>query len=326
MIPQSAILKSSTPDILKFFRGAVMTIEIIGLTFAAGVLMAGAPTSSATEHRQEVEKWRAKHEADYRKEYVGLAGLFSLKAGVNTAGSAVSNDLVLPKRVPGVIGRFVLNGDRVRFEPQAGVDATIKGQKIKGSVELKHDEDKAGVDEVEVGGIALWVHLSGERRTIRIRDDQGEVAKSFAGFQWFPVDAKYRVTGRFIKDPAAKDVHIPNQLGDQASFKTEGVVEFVLDGQTVRLRPMTTRPGRLYFIFRDGTSGKETYETARFLYSDLRPDGTTVLDFNEAYNPPCAFNPFTTCPLPPQENRLKVRILAGEKAYPHHPTKPAATS
>jgi uncharacterized protein (DUF1684 family) len=81
---------------------------------------------------------------------------------------------------------------------------------------------------------------------------------------------------------------------------------------------MTTRPNRLYFIFRDGTSGKETYETARFLYSDLRSDGTTVLDFNEAYNPPCAFNPFTTCPLPPVENRLKVRILAGEKAYPHH--------
>ena len=92
-------------------------------------------------------------------------------------------------------------------------------------------------------------------------------------------------------------------------------MEFTLNGQVVRLRPMTTRPGRLYFIFRDGTSGKETYDTARFLYSDLRPDGTTILDFNQAYNPPCAFNPFTTCPLPPQENRLKVRILAGEKAY-----------
>ena len=82
---------------------------------------------------------------------------------------------------------------------------------------------------------------------------------------------------------------------------------------------MTTRPNRLYFIFRDGTSGKETYETARFLYSDLRSDGTTVLDFNQAYNPPCAFNPFTTCPLPLPENRLTVRILAGEKAYPHPP-------
>ena len=135
---------------------------------------------------------------------------------------------------------------------------------------------------------------------------------------WFPIDEKYRVTGRLIKDAKPQQVNIPNQLGDDQVFTTEGVVEFTLDGQTVRLRPMTTRPNRLYFIFRDGTSGKETYETARFLYADLRSDGTTVLDFNEAYNPPCAFNPFTTCPLPPLENRLKVRILAGEKAYANH--------
>jgi uncharacterized protein len=105
-------------------------------------------------------------------------------------------------------------------------------------------------------------------------------------------------------------------------FTTEGVVEFTLDRQTLRLRAMTTRPNRLYFIFRDGTSGKETYETARFLYADLRNDGTTTLDFNEAYNPPCAFNPFTTCPLPPVENRLKVRIPAGEKAYANHKSQP----
>jgi uncharacterized protein (DUF1684 family) len=98
-------------------------------------------------------------------------------------------------------------------------------------------------------------------------------------------------------------------------MRTEGVVEFTLAGQKVRLRPMTTRPNRFWFIFRDGTSGKETYETARFLYSDLREDGTTILDFNQAYNPPCAFNPFTTCPIPLPENRLKVRIPVGEKAY-----------
>ena len=104
-------------------------------------------------------------------------------------------------------------------------------------------------------------------------------------------------------------------------MQSEGVVEFRLNGQTVRLRPMTTRPKRFWFIFRDGTSGKETYETARFLYSDLRDDGTTVLDFNQAYNPPCAFNPFTTCPIPLPENRLKVRIPAGEKAYAQQMTR-----
>ena len=86
----------------------------------------------------------------------------------------------------------------------------------------------------------------------------------------------------------------------------------------MRLRPFTTRPNRFYFVFRDASSGQETYETARFLYSDLLPDGTTVLDFNQAYNPPCALNPYTTYPIPPRENHLPVKILAGEKAYPVH--------
>ena len=89
-------------------------------------------------------------------------------------------------------------------------------------------------------------------------------------------------------------------------------------GQTLRLRPFTTRPKRFYFVFRDASSGQETYETARFLYADLLDDGTTVLDFNQAYNPPCSFNPYTTCPIPLRENRLPVKILAGEKAYPVH--------
>jgi uncharacterized protein (DUF1684 family) len=285
---------------------------------AVGLLVAGIAAAPDASHREEVEKWRAKHEADYRKEYVGLAGLFALKPGVNSAGSASSNDLVLPKSTPALVGRFVLMDDRVRFEPQAGVKVAIKGRALTGPVELKHDEAKDGPDEVEVAGIAMWVHLSGDRRTIRMRDDHGEIARSFTGFHWFPIDEKYRVTARFIKDPASQHTHIPNQVGDDEVYTTEGVVEFMLSGETIRMRPMTTRPGRFYFIFRDGTSGKETYETARFLYSDLRSDGTTVLDFNQAYNPPCAFNPYTTCPLPPPENRLKVRILAGELAYAGH--------
>ncbi len=289
---------------------------------AGGLMVVGIAAAPDASYRHEVQKWRAKHEADYRREYVGLAGLFALKPGANTAGSAASNAIVLPKSTPPLIGRFVLNGDRVRFEPQPGVKATIKGQAVGGPIELKHDEVKDGPDELDVGGVGLWVHLSGERRTIRMRDDHGEIARSFAGFQWFPTDEKYRVTARFIKDPTSQKAHIPNQLGDDDVYTTDGVVEFTLNGQVVRMRPMTTRPGRFYFIFRDGTSGKETYETARFLYSDLRSDGTTVLDFNQAYNPPCAFNPFTTCPLPPRENRLKVRILAGEKAYVNH--KPQA--
>src|SRR5207249_5959595 len=225
-----------------------MTVATFALYLATAALMAVVGAAAAApdaSHRQEVEKWRAKHEADYRKEYVGLAGLFSLKPGSNSAGSASTSAIQLPKSAPASVGRFVLDGDRVRFEPQPGVTATIKGRALSGPTELRHDDEaKDGPDEVEVGGVALWVHLSGERRTIRMRDDHGEVARSFAGFHWFPIDERYRMTARFLKDPAPRQIHIPNQLGDDTLYTTEGVVEFTLNGESVRLRPMTTRPGR----------------------------------------------------------------------------------
>jgi hypothetical protein len=151
---------------------------------------------------------------------------------------------------------------------------------------------------------------------LRVRDPDSDLAKSFLGFDWFPVDSQYRVVGRFIPDSLAQTMRVPNTFGDIDEYQSEGVVEFTLHGQTLRLRPFTTRPNRFYFVFRDASSGQETYKAARFLYSDLLPDGTTVLDFNIAYNPPCAFNPYTTCPIPIAENRLPVKILAGEKKYP----------
>lgn len=287
---------------------------------AASVTLTATVCLSASDgaYVRDVQEWRARHESSYRKEYVSLAGLFFLKAGANTAGSAASNDIVLPKTLPAVVGRFVLDGDRVRFEPRSGAIAHLNRQPVSGPVILKDDEEAESPDELTVGRVALWVHRSGERRTIRMRDEQSGQARSFAGFRWFPIDERYRVVGRFVRDAAPHDVHTPNLMGDDVLFKTEGVVEFALDGQTVRLRPVTAEAGRLWFIFRDGTSGRETYATARFLYADLRDDGTTLLDFNEAYNPPCAFNPYTTCPLPLPENRLTLRILAGEKDYPHH--------
>ena len=132
------------------------------------------------------------------------------------------------------------------------------------------------------------------------------------------------VSARFIRDSVPHDERVVNTFGDVDSYVSEGVVEFTLNNQVLRLRPFTTRPKHLYIVFSDETSGNETYEAARFLTAELRDDGTTILDFNEAYNPPCAFNPFTTCPIPLQQNRLLARVLAGEKKYPGH-VEPAAS-
>ena len=301
-----------------------LAMTLVAVLAASSTPFAGRVAAADTAHAKEVEAWRAKHEADYTKEYVPLAGLFFLKPGQNTAGSGSSNDIVLPKSAPASIGRFVYQNNKIRFEPRPGSVARLKNNSVTTPIDLRSDGGTEPPDELAIGGITLWLHESGDRRAIRMRDPQSEVARSFAGFRWFAIDERYRVTGRFIKDPAPRKVRVANQLGDEDVETTEGVVEFALNKQTIRLRPMTTRPGRLWFVFRDGTSGQETYATARFLYADLRADGTTVLDFNEAYNPPCAFNPYTTCPLPLPENRLKVRILAGEKDYAHDAAKKSA--
>ena len=270
---------------------------------------------------KETEAWRAKHEADYRREWVTIAGLHFLEPGSHTAGSAPTNDIVLPASAPKVTGRFVLEGGVVRFEPEAGSNVRLRTQPVTGPLDLA-DDGAPAPDALEVGGIRMVVHRSGDRKSLRVWDPQSELARGFLGFTWFPIEMAYRVAGRFVPDAAPRDVRVMNTFGDLDTFKTEGIVEFSLQGQTVRLRAFTTRPKRLYFVFKDASSGQETYGAARFLYSDLRDDGTTVLDFNQAYNPPCAFNPYTTCPIPLPENRLPMKVLAGERAYPIHPTLP----
>lgn len=296
------------------------TLVLVALLYGAATF--GGPPQATAPPPQDpataVQQWRDKHEVDYRRDFVSIAGLHELKPGRNSAGSAQTNDVVLPDSTPSNVGHFVLAGNVVRFEPAAGVSVLLKGRPVTAPIELRDDRTR-DTDELTIGDVRIVVHVSGEHRTIRVRDPNGPLARAFAGFTWFPIDRQYRVIGRFIKDAKPERRKVLNTYGHADEYLTEGVVEFALGGQTLRLRPFTTRPGRLYFVFRDASSGQETYETARFLYSDLAEDGTTVLDFNMAYNPPCAFNAYTTCPIPLRENTLAVKILAGEKAYPKSP-------
>jgi hypothetical protein len=292
-------------------------VLLLASACACGTRKEAAPTRAEIERANAAAaEWRTKHEADYRRDFVSIAGLHPLKPGPNSAGSAPTNDIRLPPTAPDTIGSFVLEGARVRYDPAAGVRVLLRDQPVTAPLDLSDDRERE-TDELVIGTIRIVVHVSGSSRSIRVRDPDGPLARGFRGFAWFPIDARYRTTGRFIRDPQPQRLKVLNTYGDVDEYATEGVVEFELLGQMLRLRPFTTRPGRLYLVFKDASSGQETYETARFLYSDLREDGTTVLDFNMAYNPPCAFNPYTTCPIPLRENRLAAKILAGEKAY--HP-------
>jgi uncharacterized protein (DUF1684 family) len=291
----------------------------------SGTGSAGMPApATAPWSPESVQAWRDKHEADYTRDYVSIAGLHPLREGRSTAGSAPDNTVVLPSSTPARLGTFIRAGQAVIFEPERGVPLRLRTTRtgsdpterpLTAPTPLK-DDGTPGMDEVLVGDVRLVIHASGDSRAVRVRDPNGPLARDFRGFTWFDIDSRFRVMGRFIPDQTPRKLKVLNTYGEVDEYATEGVVEFTWEGQHVTLRPFTTRPKRLYFVFRDASSGQETYEAARFLYADLNDDGSVALDFNTAYNPPCAFNPYTTCPIPLPENRLSVKILAGERAYP----------
>jgi uncharacterized protein (DUF1684 family) len=161
----------------------------------------------------------------------------------------------------------------------------------------------------------MYVIERGGRFALRVKDPESARRRSFRGLDWFPVRESYRVTARFVPYEPPKAIPIANVLGTVEPMPSPGYVVFSLNGREFHLDPVLEDPAakELFFIFRDETAGKQTYPAGRFLYADLPKDGRVVLDFNKAYSPPCAFTSFATCPLPPRQNRLDVRIEAGEK-------------
>ena len=193
---------------------------------------------------------------------------------------------------------------------KSGIIATRNGKRVD-TAELRPDTD----DQIALGDLRLLVHASGNRYAVRLKDKNSPLRKNFAGLRWYPVNESYRVSGRFVAYDKPKTVQLQNIMGDTGPMIVPGYVVFTMGGREVHLEPEADGTD-LSFVFGDLTSGNETYGAARFLDTTLLPNGQVILDFNEAYNPPCAYNPYTTCPLPPPENRLRVRIEAGEKKYP----------
>ena len=269
------------------------------------ILLVAAALPAAESWRDDLAAWRQKRETALASErgWLALAGLFWLREGAQSFGSGPDNDIVLPD--PAVAARAG------QIELRAGhVLARLDGQ----TRELRPDSP----DVLRAGRLELAAIRRGPRYGIRLRDPQSPVRRNFTGLRWFPPDARLRVRARFVPD--ARQVPILNVLGQTEQRESPGYVEFTLAGRSLRLRPVLETPeaAELFFIFRDLTSGKETYGAGRFLYTAMPRDGFVLLDFNRAYNPPCAYSPFTTCPLPPKENRLPVRIAAGERAYAAH--------
>jgi uncharacterized protein len=247
-----------------------------------------------------------------KRRWLTVAGLFWLHEGENRFGADPLNDIVLaPGAAPAEAGSFLFHNRKIIVQVRPGVPVTLNGKPMQ-SAELHPDSPS---DQLQLGDLTLYVHASGERFAIRLRDKNSKLRKEFTGLHWFPIDESYRVKARYVPYTPPKQVEIQNVLGDFDKGAILGYAAFSLRGQEYRLEATEDEPGKLFFVFRDLTSGKETYPAARFLDTDLPQNGSVVLDFNEAYNPPCAYNPYTTCPLPTPQNRLRVEIRAGEKTY-----------
>ncbi|MGH9339506.1 MAG: DUF1684 domain-containing protein [Acidobacteriota bacterium] len=269
--------------------------------------------------------YRAEIEA-YRKDrverltgkdgWLTLVGLFWLEPGANSFGRADSNDISLDNsNLPARAGTFLLEKGEVRFQAARDTTITHQGQAVESIV---MSPDSSGDPAIlEVGRLSFFIIEREGRLGVRLKDSQAPARLNFTGLEYFPVDLKWRVQADFVPYDPPKKVPIANVLGLATEMESPGALTFELDGREYRLDPVKEQGDELFIMFADETTGKETYGAGRYLYVPYPNEGKVLMDFNKAYNPPCVFSEYATCPLPPVQNRLELRVEAGEKTYGH---------
>src|SRR5262249_22868762 len=245
------------------------------------ILLVAIPVwAEDSAYQASIAKWRQEKETELKADggWLTVTGLFWLKEGKNRVDSA-------PGEFELQAGKTVYHGDDGR------------------TVEMKPES------RVTAGPKTYTVIERAGRYGVRLKDNESKLRSSFAGMHWFPARASYRITARFVSYPQPKTLAVPNILGSVYPTPSPGYAVFLIKGQEFRLEPVIEEGETdLFFIFRDQTAGKETYAAGRFLYAAPPRDGKIELDFNKAYNPPCAFTPYATCPLPPKQKILPLRI------------------
>jgi len=301
------------------FAYITMSMKRISFIFAAISLVSICAALGDSSYVDATQKWRSEEEADLKKPdgWLALAGLFWLKEGTNTIGAGPAFDVRLTNNFKqGKFGEIDFHHGVATLHVEKGVEAQIDGQPVS-TASLVSDE-KGKPMEVHSGSQTFYLIRREDRYGIRLKDSQSSARLGFKGQDWFPIKESYRIPAQLEAFPAPKDLMVPNVLGGHFKMQSPGTLKFTLEGKELTVQPVIEDDGSLFIIFRDVTSGKETYGAGRFLHADKPVDGATVLDFNRAENPPCAFTSFATCPLPPPGNDLPVAIAAGEKHSGHH--------
>jgi len=278
-----------------------------------------APPDAA--YKAEIEAFHKEREARLQKSepWLKLVGLSWLAEGENAVGSASKSRVILPKgKAPETLGVIKVEKGTATFAAAAGAAVTSDGKPVT-TVAMRPDVPGAPT-VLTHGTLSFFLIRRGARFGVRVLDSEAPALKSFKGIESFPVDTAWHLTAKFEKYEPPKKVEVPNVLGTPETQDSPGAVVFATGGKSWRLDALKGGPrGELFLVFGDQTNAKETYGGGRFLHTPPpAKDGTVLLDFNRAINPPCAFSPYATCPLPPQQNRLALRVTAGEKTFGKH--------
>ena len=274
--------------------------------------MAAATVPEA--YRTEIETWRKQRQARLIAPdgWTTLVGLHWLKEGENPVGSDESNAVVLPGSAPARLGVITLRNGKATLKTY-GQAVQVNG-KAASRAELKSDHKGQAPDKVALGPVTFFIIDRAGKIGVRVRDERSPARLRFAGLRWYPVRPEWRISAKWVKYDQPKQVRYSTTAGIVDMLDTLGYAEFSRNGRTFRLEG-TDDGDALLFVFRDTTAGKTTYPAARFLRMPVPNGNSITLDFNMAYNPPCVFTPYATCPLPQPGNRLPFAIPAGELKY-----------
>jgi uncharacterized protein len=295
---------------LLFFSTIVISLSTIACS-NENLKVKGSP-----EYLEEIKQWH-QHRLERLKAddgWLNLVGRTWLKPGVNKFGSAKDNDVLIESdKVPKYIGVFVFEDSSVTMKVNDGVEVLLNGNPVK-EMKMIGDESK-DMNVFQYGPIKWNLIIRDTLYGIRFRDLESEFVKNFKGIERFPVNDDWRIEAKYVAYDPPKKISVPNILGQIDEESSPGAVLFIKNNQSYKLDAIDEGE-RLWFIFADGTSGEETYGGGRFLYTDKADsNGIVIVDFNKAYDPPCVLTKYATCPMPPKQNYLAIRITAGEKMY-----------
>jgi len=288
------------------------------LTFAL-VFIASCGDDGAS-YIAEVDAWHTERLDNLRTDtgWLTLVGLHPLSRGENNIGSGGDNDVVMTAAAPVRLGTVIITGEEAKFQVADGVLVSIErggDDKVQSFAGGEINSDASGpADKMMTGSLVFFVIQRGEKFFLRVKDRQSEVYTQFTGIERFPVDPTWRIEAQL--EGEAGTIRVANVLGQVSAEPTPGTLVFTLEGETYRLQPTGEADEKLFLVFGDASNGHETYPGGRFLVTGVPDqDGKVILDFNQAYNPPCAFTEYATCPLPGMANRLDIAVMAGEKIW-----------